>query len=114
MRTLLSVMVKNLPTQVTLKTGLLSIEETCIFKKGYAIMIEDNNLEYSSILHNAIHEVIENQIRNGDPKETKQTLERLMKMGYNRHESIHKIGTVLIEEMFYILKKKQNSMRKNM
>lgn len=34
-----------------------------------------------------------------NPKETKITLNRLMKNGYTYHEAIHLIGTALIEEI---------------
>jgi methanogenic corrinoid protein MtbC1 len=61
----------------------------------------------SPILHEVIHEVVENQIRDGDPKETKETLERLMDQGYSRHEAIHKIGTVVVEEIYTVLKRKE-------
>jgi len=68
---------------------------------------EQEDPGHSPILHEAIHEVVENQIRDGDPKETKETLHRLMNLGYSRHDAINKIGTVVLEDIFHILKNKE-------
>lgn len=51
----------------------------------------------------AVVEVIENQIRNGDPPETQQTLERLLVAGYSRKQAIEIIGSALVEEIWAIL-----------
>ena len=67
-------------------------------------MKEDKDFGYSPRLHKAIHKVVENQIREGNPKETKETLNRLMNLGYSRHEAIHKIGAVVAEEIYYTMK----------
>jgi hypothetical protein len=56
------------------------------------------------ILHITIHQTLENQIAIGKPKETTQTVEALMQQGLSRHEAIHRVGTVLAEEIFHILK----------
>jgi peroxiredoxin family protein len=47
---------------------------------------------------------IETQIRSNDPPETKQTLDRLMKEGFSREESMKYIACALIGELFGILK----------
>ena len=52
----------------------------------------------------ALLEVIENQIRLSDPPETGQTLERLLKLGYSREESLKYIGSALIGEVFGVLR----------
>ena len=67
-------------------------------------MSEDEDFSHSPQLHNAMHEVVENQIKKGTPKETKSTLDRLKQLGYTRHEAIHKIATVLLEEIYYMEK----------
>ena len=67
-------------------------------------MSKDEDIGYSPQLHEAVHEIVENQIRNGNPKETKATLNRLMNLGYDRHEAIHKIGAIVLEEIFNIMK----------
>ncbi len=59
------------------------------------------------ILHITIHQTIENQIANGKPKETAQTVEALMQQGLDRHEAIHRVGTVMAGEIFHILKGKR-------
>ena len=71
------------------------------------IMKKEKDLEYNPNLHKIIHEVIENQIREGKPKETKETLKRLMNLGYNRHEAIHKIGIIVIDDIYNMLKNEQ-------
>jgi hypothetical protein len=68
---------------------------------------DDEEVDSSPILHEVIHEVVENQIRDGNPKETKETLERLLNQGYSRHEALHKIGTVVAEEIYNVLKRKE-------
>ena len=70
-------------------------------------MKKEKDIEYNPNLHKIIHEVIENQIREGKPKETKETLNRLMNLGYNRHEAIHKIGTIVIDDIYDTLKNEQ-------
>ncbi|HEY6410399.1 MAG TPA: hypothetical protein VIY29_23350 [Ktedonobacteraceae bacterium] len=50
-----------------------------------------------------ILEVVENQIRNGNPPETRQTLERLMAVGYTRQQAIEMIGSALVGELWAIL-----------
>lgn len=54
---------------------------------------------YNAALHEAIHKIVEGQIKGNDPKEVKETLKRLMDLGYTRHESIHKIGAVVLGEI---------------
>lgn len=71
-------------------------------------MEEDNDIETNPILHQAIHSVVEYQIERNEPEETKDTLNRLVKSGYSKHEAIHKIGTVVIEEIFEVMKHKRD------
>lgn len=56
------------------------------------------------ILHVITHGVIENQIAGGEPKEVGQTVEALMERGLSRHEAIHRVGAVLADEIYHILK----------
>jgi len=70
-------------------------------------MKKEKDPRYNPYLHDAIHEIVENQIREGKPKETKETLDRLMNLGYTRHEAIHKIGAVVVDNIYNVLKKKQ-------
>jgi uncharacterized protein with ATP-grasp and redox domains len=70
-------------------------------------MNDNEEIGYNPILHEQIHNVVENQIRMNNPKETTETLERLMNLGYSRHEAIHKIGTVVVKEIFDVEKNKE-------
>jgi hypothetical protein len=47
----------------------------------------------------ALLEVLENQLRAGDPPETRQTLERLLAAGYAREVAMAKLCGVLREEI---------------
>jgi len=58
-------------------------------------------------LQEKILEIVEDQIKNNNPKETKKTLNRLIRLGYTRQDAIKKIGTVVSEEIYYILKNKE-------
>lgn len=49
-------------------------------------------------------EVVDNQIRQNEPKCTKKTLTRLVDLGFEEQVSKEMIATVLTEEMFYVLK----------
>lgn len=55
-------------------------------------------------LHASIHVVVENQIAMGSELPTKETLDRLMADGPDRHDAIHAIGSVLSKHIFNILK----------
>ncbi len=63
----------------------------------------DEGTTFNPHLKAAILEVVENQIRNGDPPETRQTLERLLAAGYSRKQAIEMIGSALVEEIWAIL-----------
>ena len=55
-------------------------------------------------LKKAILEVIDAQIRNNDPPETKKTLTRLQENGYSEEEAIKLIGYVVATEVFAVFK----------
>ncbi len=48
-------------------------------------------------MHSIIHAVIEYQIAGGKKYPVKETLDRLMQEGLNRHDAIHAIGSVFIK-----------------
>jgi Domain of unknown function (DUF1841) len=58
---------------------------------------------YNPYLKAAILEVVENQIRDGDPPETQQTLERLLAAGYSRKQATEMIGSAVTEEIWTML-----------
>ncbi len=65
--------------------------------------VYDEGATFNPHLKAAILEVVENQIRNSDPPETRQTLERLLAAGYSRKQAIEMIGSALVEEIWAIL-----------
>ncbi len=61
-------------------------------------------------LHAAIHTIVENQLAMGIP-EVRETLDRLLAEGLDRHDALHAIGMVLAELIFYVTQ--QDGDRKN-
>jgi hypothetical protein len=55
-------------------------------------------------LRKAILEVINNQIRDNEPPETKQALVRLCGSGFSEEEALKLIGYVVASEVFTVLK----------
>lgn len=64
-------------------------------------------MEENPILKAAILEVVDNQLRENDPPETRQTLDRLIAEGHSKGEAKKMIGAVVSLEMFDVLKKKE-------
>jgi hypothetical protein len=64
-------------------------------------------LKGSKVLNAAILEVVENQLLEGNPPETQQTYDRLIKAGYSDKETRDLIGCVVSSEIFEVLKKKE-------
>ena len=58
----------------------------------------------NKILRQQIFEVIENQIKDNRPPETKQTYLRLIHQGYTDFEARQLIGQCVVVEMFDVLK----------
>ncbi|MFD1851674.1 SEC-C metal-binding domain-containing protein [Oceanobacillus bengalensis] len=52
-------------------------------------------------------EVVDNQLRDNDPKCTKRTLNRLMDFGYTKDESKEMIAAVLTEEIYDVMNSKE-------
>jgi hypothetical protein len=63
----------------------------------------DEETSFSPRLKATILEVVENQIRNNNPPETRQTLERLLAAGYSRQQAIEMIGAALTEEIWNVM-----------
>jgi len=62
----------------------------------------------NKILRDNILQVVDNQLRDDKPLCTKQTFERLLKAGYSAKRAKEMIATVLIEEMFDIMKQNES------
>ena len=59
------------------------------------------------IIHIMGHQTVENQLAQDDPKEVRQTIRQLMRQGYTRHQAIHAVGGVVMDEIWNILKEKR-------
>ena len=51
----------------------------------------------------AIVKAIDNQLADGEPPETAETLDRLLEEGYTRDEAYRLIGCAIADEMFQIM-----------
>ena len=51
-----------------------------------------------------ILEVVENQIRDNDPPETRQTVDRLLAEGYTDEEARRLISTAVTVEIFHVMR----------
>jgi hypothetical protein len=58
----------------------------------------------NEILRNQILEIINNQIKSGDPPETNLTLKRLKQMGYSDNDARMMVGQCVSVEIFDVLK----------
>lgn len=70
-------------------------------------MIMNGEEEGNPHLKAAVFDVVENQMRDNDPPETKQTYDRLVQDGQSDEDAKRLIGCVVVSEIFDILKKKQ-------
>jgi hypothetical protein len=59
---------------------------------------------HSPELRRAILEVVDNQLRDGTPPETRDTLDRLMKEGFSRERALELIACAVSTEIFDVLK----------
>jgi len=60
--------------------------------------------EVNPELRRAVFSIVNNQIRNNDPPETRQTFERLIADGRSRSEARRLIATAVVVEIFDIMK----------
>jgi hypothetical protein len=61
-------------------------------------------METNEKLREQIFEIINNQLRDNDPPETKTTFDRLQKQGYDDFQTRQMIGQCLAVELFDVLK----------
>jgi hypothetical protein len=64
-------------------------------------------MEENTYLKSAVLEVVETQLRNNDPPETRQAFDRLIAEGYTEEESKELIGWVVASEIFDVLNKQE-------
>ena len=58
-------------------------------------------------LKNHIIEIIDNQMRDNDPKCTTEVFEKLIAIGYAEDIAKKLIGAVLVEELYHVLKSEE-------
>jgi Holliday junction resolvasome RuvABC DNA-binding subunit len=59
-------------------------------------------------LKNQMLEVVNNQLKDNNPKFVKETLSRLVKLGYSEKDAREMIAAILLEEIYYLLKDQEN------
>jgi uncharacterized protein DUF1841 len=59
--------------------------------------------EINPRLHLALHEVVASQVIGGDPPEVWATAQRLRRLGYDRHEVLHMLGSAMSGELWEAL-----------
>jgi len=59
------------------------------------------------ILHITLHATVESQIAGGDPPETGRTVAALERRGLSHHEAVHRVASVLIDEIWYVMHEKR-------
>lgn len=58
-------------------------------------------------LHVAMHQVVANQLLADDPPETWQTVQRLAALGYDWHNIMHMIASLVTEDVFWAMKEQR-------
>jgi len=61
-------------------------------------------METNEKLNEQIFEIINNQLRDNDPPETKETIERLREQGFDDLQARQLIGQCLAVELFNVMK----------
>jgi predicted nucleic-acid-binding protein len=61
-------------------------------------------MKENNIQQQIIFDIIENQVRDANPPETKQTLERLMQSGYSEEDAKKYIGQCVLVELSRLMK----------
>ena len=65
--------------------------------------VEVGGLRFNPQMHLALHEIVTNQLWEDEPPETWQTAQRLTALGYERHEVLHMLGSVVASEVWEAL-----------
>jgi hypothetical protein len=70
-------------------------------------LLDEYAQESSRLAQAAMLQTVENQLRSNEPKEVRETLVRLMAMGYSRGQACELIAAVLAAETFAVLQSQQ-------
>ncbi len=73
----------------------------------FDLYCEDESAQPNRYLNNEIHDIIETQLRENNPPQTNETLQRLLKNGYTRNEAFDLIGSVVMCEIYDVLKEEK-------
>ena len=66
---------------------------------------EEGVSSYNPVHQAAIYEIVDNQLRDGTPPETRQTLERLIAEGHTRQEARRLIACAVVSEIYNVLQR---------
>ena len=66
-----------------------------------------NGEPFSPTLHVSIHQIVANQLLADDPPVTWQTVQRLAALGYDWHNVMHMIASVVVEDLHGALSEKR-------
>ena len=58
------------------------------------------------ILHITMHAAVESQIAGGEPPEVAQTVAALERIGLSHHEAVHRVASVLTDEIWHVMNEK--------
>jgi hypothetical protein len=64
------------------------------------------------VLHIAMHEIVANQLWNDEPPEAWATVQRLLADGYERHEILHMLASVVSAEVFGVSNQRPANMER--
>ncbi|GAB4337076.1 MAG: hypothetical protein Kow0037_19340 [Calditrichia bacterium] len=72
---------------------------------------EQSGIELPNLtLHAVIHTIVENQLAMNDLR-VKETLDRLLTEGLDRHDALHAIGSILADQIFSATRDDKNKSR---
>lgn len=55
------------------------------------------------VMHVLVHAVLEAQLEEDDPPDTRETLETLVRIGFTRHRALHVLGRAVMHEIYGVL-----------
>jgi hypothetical protein len=72
--------------------------------------LSDDEVEWDGvnpIMHVTFHAIIENQLAEDGPAQVNRTLQALLSQGHDRHEAIHGLASVFIDEFYKVMKEQR-------
>lgn len=69
--------------------------------------MNDNDLDEEALaVHSSLHVIVENQLAMG-VELLPETVAKLMRQGLSRHEAIHAIGAIIVDDVFAIVREEK-------